>query len=221
MQSSRTNSLPTPRGRTPPTSRWSSTRWICCIPDGSTGFVLVSSDSDFTRLASRIREQGLPVYGIGKNDTPRAFRRACKQFIFIENLMPDVKSVPAPHADDATKESTSQTPTIKEPPCNAVPFIEAAMRSRDEDWVPLTFIGQYVREAGLRVRPPHLRLREARRASRKDRAVRGQPQRHSGARSDEARTLTALERRGEACASPPDQKNARYSGGHHRCCRDR
>ena len=72
------------------------------------GFVLVSSDSDSTRLASRIREQGLPVYGIGKNDTPRAFRRACKQFIFIENLMPGVKSVPAPHSDDATKESTSQ-----------------------------------------------------------------------------------------------------------------
>ena len=111
------------------------------------GFVLVSSDSDFTRLASRIREQGLPVYGIGKNDTPRAFRRACKQFIFIENLMPGVKSVPAPHTDDATQESTSQARTIKEPPCNAVPLIEAAMRSRDEDWVPLMFIGQYVREA--------------------------------------------------------------------------
>ena len=47
------------------------------------GFVLVSSDSDFTRLASRIREQGLDVYGIGQQKTPEAFRRVCKRFIFL------------------------------------------------------------------------------------------------------------------------------------------
>ena len=50
------------------------------------GFVLVSSDSDFTRLASRIREQGLEVFGIGAQKTPEAFRKACKRFIFLENL---------------------------------------------------------------------------------------------------------------------------------------
>ena len=50
------------------------------------GFVLVSSDSDFTRLASRIREQGLDVYGIGARKTPEAFRKACKRFIYLENL---------------------------------------------------------------------------------------------------------------------------------------
>ncbi|MGR3540037.1 MAG: NYN domain-containing protein [Hasllibacter sp.] len=50
------------------------------------GFVLVSSDSDFTRRASRVREQGLDVYGIGQKKTPEAFRKACKRFIFIENL---------------------------------------------------------------------------------------------------------------------------------------
>ena len=48
------------------------------------GFVLVSSDSDFTRLASRIREHGLPVYGIGERKTPAAFRKACRRFVFIE-----------------------------------------------------------------------------------------------------------------------------------------
>ena len=53
------------------------------------GFVLVSSDSDFTRLASRLREQGLQVFGIGKKNTPDAFRKACKQFIFVENLLTD------------------------------------------------------------------------------------------------------------------------------------
>jgi hypothetical protein len=50
------------------------------------GFVLISSDSDFTRLASRIREQGVDVYGIGQQKTPAAFRNACKRFIYVENL---------------------------------------------------------------------------------------------------------------------------------------
>ena len=111
------------------------------------GFVLVTSDSDFTRLASRIREQGLPVYGIGKNNTPSAFRRACKQFIFIENLIPEVNSAPAPRAGATAKTNASEAPTTKEPPTKAVPLIASAMRSSDEDWVPLTFIGSYVRQA--------------------------------------------------------------------------
>lgn len=50
------------------------------------GFVLVSSDSDFTRLASRIREQGLTVFGIGEEKAPKAFVQACNRFIYIENL---------------------------------------------------------------------------------------------------------------------------------------
>lgn len=51
------------------------------------GFVLISSDSDFTRLAQRIREQGCDVYGIGQQKTPEAFRMACKRFIYVENLL--------------------------------------------------------------------------------------------------------------------------------------
>jgi hypothetical protein len=50
------------------------------------GFVLVSSDSDFTRLASRIREQGLDVFGIGERKAPKAFVAACNRFIYIENI---------------------------------------------------------------------------------------------------------------------------------------
>ena len=49
-------------------------------------FCLVSSDSDFTRLASRIRESGLVVYGCGKRQTPKPFVTACDKFIYIENL---------------------------------------------------------------------------------------------------------------------------------------
>ncbi|MEA1918171.1 MAG: NYN domain-containing protein [Campylobacterota bacterium] len=50
------------------------------------GFCIVSSDSDFTRLALRIRESGLLVYGFGEKKTPVAFSSACDKFIYIENL---------------------------------------------------------------------------------------------------------------------------------------
>ncbi len=50
------------------------------------GFCLVSSDSDFTRLASRIREEGLTVYGFGEKKTPKAFVAACDKFIYTEVL---------------------------------------------------------------------------------------------------------------------------------------
>lgn len=53
------------------------------------GFCIVSSDSDFTGLAGRIREEGLTVYGFGENKTPEAFRNACHKFIRTEYLRPD------------------------------------------------------------------------------------------------------------------------------------
>lgn len=48
------------------------------------GFCLITSDSDYTRLAQRIREQGLSVYGFGKNHTPKAFMQACDRFTYVE-----------------------------------------------------------------------------------------------------------------------------------------
>ena len=50
------------------------------------GFCIVSSDSDYTRLATRIREDGLFVIGVGEKKTPEAFVNACNQFIYSENL---------------------------------------------------------------------------------------------------------------------------------------
>ena len=55
------------------------------------GFCLVSSDSDFTRLASRLREQGADVYGFGEQKTPESLRQACRRFIYTENLLPDTQ----------------------------------------------------------------------------------------------------------------------------------
>ena len=53
------------------------------------GFCIVSSDSDFTRLASRLRESGLTVYGFGEKKTPEAFRKACDKFIYTEIFRPE------------------------------------------------------------------------------------------------------------------------------------
>ena len=60
------------------------------------GFCLVSSDSDFTRLAARIREQGLQAYGFGERKTPKPFVAACNMFIYVENLVapPEAPEVP-------------------------------------------------------------------------------------------------------------------------------
>ncbi len=56
------------------------------------GFCIVSSDSDFTRLALRIRESGLSVYGFGEKKTPKAFLAACDKFIYTENLRKEKKN---------------------------------------------------------------------------------------------------------------------------------
>ncbi|EGY25029.1 hypothetical protein DA2_2750 [Desulfovibrio sp. A2] len=65
------------------------------------GFCLVSSDSDFTRLAARLREEGLVVYGFGRRHTPEAFVKACTRFIYTELLLPDAaqQTVPLPDTE--------------------------------------------------------------------------------------------------------------------------
>jgi hypothetical protein len=56
------------------------------------GFCIVSSDSDYTGLAKRIREEGLFVMGIGKKNTPIAFVNSCEVFAFLENLLPSINT---------------------------------------------------------------------------------------------------------------------------------
>jgi uncharacterized LabA/DUF88 family protein len=112
------------------------------------GFVLVSSDSDFTRLAARIREQGLDVYGIGEKKTPEAFRMACKRFIYVENLgVADDVPEPAPtRGAPKAEQPDTPKPGTKEAPAKAIPFIIAAMRAIDPDaeWYSLGQVGQFI-----------------------------------------------------------------------------
>jgi uncharacterized LabA/DUF88 family protein len=101
------------------------------------GFCLVSSDSDFTRLAARIREQGVDVFGFGAQKTPESFRQACRRFIYTENLLPD-----APQPD----RPAPNTAKSLEPPSAAVPLINRAVAqmSDDDGWVSLRGVGQRI-----------------------------------------------------------------------------
>lgn len=110
------------------------------------GVALVSSDSDFTRLASRMREEGLDVIGIGKESTPESLRKACKRFIYLENL---VASPEPPEAGGKPKPSDPlpDSPRQTQPPSKAVPLVLDAMSKEEEEWVSLSAVGQHLRAA--------------------------------------------------------------------------
>ena len=98
------------------------------------GFCLVSSDSDFTRLAARIREQGTDVFGFGEQKTPESFRQACRRFIFTENLLPE-----APTQD---QRQTTETKPLR-PPSAAIPLLRKAVGqlSGEDGWADLGGVG--------------------------------------------------------------------------------
>ncbi len=108
------------------------------------GFCIVSSDSDFTRLAARIRESGLTVYGFGERKTPKPFVAACDKFIYIENLTYDESAItpagavlkPAPRT--SATQLKGDTALVKQLR-NAV---EAA--SDDDGWAPLASVGHII-----------------------------------------------------------------------------
>ncbi len=104
------------------------------------GFCLVSSDSDFTRLATRIREAGLLVYGFGERKTPEPFVAACDKFIYTEILRakPDeAKAQAAP-----TEANVKLAVKVAELP-ELAPMILTALdaAARDDGWAPLGPLG--------------------------------------------------------------------------------
>ncbi len=100
------------------------------------GFVLVSSDSDFTALANRIREQGLEVIGIGERKTPESLRNVCNRFVFIENLVDEPES-----AKPGAKPDSGKLPAKE-----AVPLILSAMEKmqQDDEWYQLGALGKHI-----------------------------------------------------------------------------
>ncbi|MBC8334387.1 MAG: NYN domain-containing protein [Anaerolineales bacterium] len=99
------------------------------------GFCLVSSDSDYTRLATRIREAGIFVMGIGEKKTPKPFVNACDLFVFTENLAPKSKPV----RSRTTK--AKATPQADDP--EPVPLLKKAFEIavREDGWASMAMLG--------------------------------------------------------------------------------
>ncbi|MEM8625287.1 MAG: NYN domain-containing protein [Pseudomonadota bacterium] len=99
------------------------------------GVCIVSSDSDFTRLAQRLREEGLTVIGIGEKKAPEAFRNACNRFIYVENI-------------GSTVPGEAEAETKKEAPSKATPLVHRAMNALDDEdgWVKLGALGSKLHE---------------------------------------------------------------------------
>ena len=105
------------------------------------GFCIVSSDSDFTRLASRIREEGVTVYGFGEWKTPEAFRNACDRFTYLDVL------------EEAAAETTSAALTRVPPPklrsdTKLISGLRTSVTtaSGEDGWANLATVGQLMRK---------------------------------------------------------------------------
>ncbi len=116
------------------------------------GFCIVSSDSDYTRLATRIREIGFYVMGVGKRSTPRAFVNACNVFIYTENLMPRERKKRDRGKPGAKKTGKEEREEKEEPAdkrsFDPVPLLKAAfeMAVGEDGWANLGEIGFYLRQ---------------------------------------------------------------------------
>ncbi len=103
------------------------------------GFCLVSSDSDFTRLATRIREAGLVVYGFGERKTPEPFVAACDKFIYTEIL----------RAEKVAEKDAERVPVVAVAVADVrklQPLVIAAIdaNARDDGWAALGGVGSHI-----------------------------------------------------------------------------
>jgi len=101
------------------------------------GFVIVSSDSDFTRLATRLRESGMTVYGLGRRNTPAPFVAACDRFIYLD-LLGQQPMEPAQRA------SQDEGPTPLLPDLKRILSAAITSTSKDDGWSNLGEVGSYL-----------------------------------------------------------------------------
>ena len=109
-------------------------------------FALVSSDSDFTRLATRLRESGKRVYGLGLRKTPESLRRAVDQFVFLELLQEQAREDEAAPDDSSRPEPKGDSP---ESSVNLQSALTKAVNatSGDDGWSTLGTVGQHLSRA--------------------------------------------------------------------------
>jgi len=98
------------------------------------GFVIVSSDSDFTRLATRLRESGMTVYGLGRRSTPAPFVAACDRFIYLD-LLGQEPEQPA---------SGNEEPAPPLPNLERILSTAISSTSKDDGWSNLGEVGSYL-----------------------------------------------------------------------------
>ncbi len=105
------------------------------------GFCLVTSDSDFTRLATRLREAGMKVFGMGEQKTPSAFRAACDKFIYIE-ILDQPEATPAPDQ----KEKPKKEKILNKPDKNLQNLLVSSVNDiADENgWAFLGELGSFI-----------------------------------------------------------------------------
>lgn len=104
-------------------------------------FALVSSDSDFTKLASRLKESEIYVFGFGEHKTPISFRNACDDFIFTENLKFNNDLVEEEFEEKSTKESKEDS--LKE--LAKILHVGFEKTQDDEGWASVSAAGQYIK----------------------------------------------------------------------------
>jgi uncharacterized protein (TIGR00288 family) len=111
------------------------------------GFVIISSDSDYTPLAIRLRETGAYVFGIGNDNTPMAFRNSCDNFILTSKLLDSKEEMP-PNND-----ASGEVPSKKSLGAYDISEIHKLLKSasvtyQDEDgWVNTATVGNYIKRA--------------------------------------------------------------------------
>lgn len=108
------------------------------------GFCIVSSDSDFTRLASRIRESGLTVYGFGEKKTPKPFVEACDKFIYTEILRPTPEDHEKPGTQKAERSGEPDLAQNQELIRLLTNSIEDS--SGEDGWAHLGLVGQNIQK---------------------------------------------------------------------------
>ena len=113
------------------------------------GFCLITSDSDFTGLATRLREEGLMVYGFGEKKTPEAFRRACHKFVSTEILRPSKSTKPTdppPKGKSKQQSNLVQMFTEATEPKLDKKFILTALAQSSDDagWAQVGTFGSYL-----------------------------------------------------------------------------
>ncbi len=118
-------------------------------------FALVSSDSDFTRLATRLRESGKAVYGLGLRKTPASLVAACDRFIYLEVLGSESASANESQTDDPSSDPTSDPTSDEAPLPNLQSLLTKAINSasQDDGTVSVSGLGNYLRSVSTSFDP--------------------------------------------------------------------